>query len=791
MAATEKPVTELTPKTNTSALTGKAIVTYSKSDGSADAFDGDRLKTMLDNFALKDPDAVPGHLAEFDENGNPVDSGRNLTSIEGDIHDLEDNKLDRLDSGDGGIVIVKENGMVEDSGVPVNKISDIEKEVSVLSATTGISEGIADTISAGTPQEFVFRQSGGDGVNYMKRIKGCTKAINQLVNPSTAEASKTESGITFTKNADGSISVSGTATAQVTYLIGGYTVISGHTYFMKGCPAGGSANTYTLYLSDSGVAVSEYGGGILVTATQTGYVRIRIVVPQGSVITTAVTFRPKLTDLTLAGFADYTLAQILALYPNGFGAYNPGSLESNDASALETTGINQFDDSTLIRGKWRSPENVEQDNDTRWRSDVFFPCLPNKDYYLGNTVSNLGNFASVVCWYDANKNFIIGNSGNGTTIVTAPANAAYFRMSGAEMNANAIPYLNLSNPAINGQYEPYWKRTIHLGLNNIRVKSHNIWDEEWEVGVYSVSTGAKDDSSTTNIRTKNLVPVIPGASYYLGGGYLPTGSTFRGRILFYGVNGEYLNNTANPARQLTIASNCYFINFYTQAEYGTTYNHDICINVSATGINGKYFPYGEDGILTYNCLDGAGTAFDFVFKDANGIQKLQKTMLDEVDLGDLTWGYDTSGIYPFFQASVNNMGIARTLPANVANILCSKYAPRPATVDVGGANGIGAFSSGANSYVRVYDSAYTDAATFKAAMAGVKLIAEAATPIEYELAEPMPNAILVDELGTEKAIFHTHEDGSPSAPLCTDSNYSISVSKLVSIVKSLSNESNG
>ena len=48
MAATEKPVTKLTPKTNTSAFTGKAIVIYSKSDGSADAFDGDVLKPILD-----------------------------------------------------------------------------------------------------------------------------------------------------------------------------------------------------------------------------------------------------------------------------------------------------------------------------------------------------------------------------------------------------------------------------------------------------------------------------------------------------------------------------------------------------------------------------------------------------------------------------------------------------------------------------------------------------------------------------------------------------------------------
>lgn len=46
------------------------------------------------------------------------------------------------------------------------------------------------------------------------------------------------------------------------------------------------------------------------------------------------------------------------------------------------------------------------------------------------------------------------------------------------------------------------------------------------------------------------------------------------------------------------------------------------------------------------------------------------------------------------------------------------------------------------------------------------------------------NAGVVED-GTEKAIFPTHEDGSPSAPLCTDSNYSISVKNLVAAIKNL------
>ena len=70
------------------------------------------------------------------------------------------------------------------------------------------------------------------------------------------------------------------------------------------------------------------------------------------------------------------------------------------------------------------------------------------------------------------------------------------------------------------------------------------------------------------------------------------------------------------------------------------------------------------------------------------------------------------------------------------------------------------------------------AADFKTAMSGVYLYYELATPVEYELVEPMPNCILVDDLGTERAVYPEHQS-APSAPFNCDSNYSISIPKLL------------
>ena len=58
--------------------------------------------------------------------------------------------------------------------------------------------------------------------------------------------SKTQNGVTFTVNADGTVSVSGTATAGVTLPIGQVEVEKGRTYAVSGCPEGGAALTYRL-----------------------------------------------------------------------------------------------------------------------------------------------------------------------------------------------------------------------------------------------------------------------------------------------------------------------------------------------------------------------------------------------------------------------------------------------------------------------------------------------------------------------------------------------------------------
>ena len=109
----------------------------------------------------------------------------------------------------------------------------------------------------------------------------------------------TRSGITYTCNADGSITLNGTSTAQHVFVLAQSLTLSAGTYTLSGCPAGGGTNSYQLDIltvpvsggttetrADNGNGVTfETPGGT------TGQVRIRVVSEQ---TLSNLTFWPKL-----------------------------------------------------------------------------------------------------------------------------------------------------------------------------------------------------------------------------------------------------------------------------------------------------------------------------------------------------------------------------------------------------------------------------------------------------------------------------------------------------------------
>lgn len=108
--------------------------------------------------------------------------------------------------------------------------------------------------------------------------------------------------------------------------------------------------------------------------------------------------------------------------------------------------------------------------------------------------------------------------------------------------------------------------------------------------------------------------------------------------------------------------------------------------------------------------------------DGNGSRKYGL-----VDLGELNWSYESD----VFRLNSNIGAKKETNMYAIANIICPKY-PTVSQVTMG-LQSTDKVIAGLNwsNGIRVCDSAYTDAATFKTAMSGVYLVYELATPTTF------------------------------------------------------------
>ena len=134
----------------------------------------------------------------------------------------------------------------------------------------------------------------------------------------------------------------------------------------------------------------------------------------------------------------------------------------------------------------------------------------------------------------------------------------------------------------------------------------NVWDEEWEVGDINGSTG-ENESSSTNIRSKNYIQIRPNKSYYFC-------APNQIKIRFYDRNKTFIGGgvISNNA-VITISEQTYYIRFAMPNAYGTTYNNDISINYPSTDT--EYHAYNG---ATYT-IDLNGTRYGGEVDVVNGI----------------------------------------------------------------------------------------------------------------------------------------------------------------------------
>ena len=248
----------------------------------------------------------------------------------------------------------------------------------------------------------------------------------------------------------------------------------------------------------------------------------------------------------------------------------------------------------------------------------------------------------------------------------------------------------------------------------------NQWDEDWELG--TINNSGSNVPSNDYIRSKNYIRVIPNNTYYIR---IPNNRNYR--LFFYDFNNVFISMLGwQDNTTFTVPVNAFYLRFVVYSSYGTTYNHDICINISDASINGTYYPYEPN---EYPCEQ----------IELNGLYKLDSNNNliadgDEykndgtvtrrygvVDLGTLNWAYDDT--YLGFRSPLNPSA------KQFFKGICSKY-PFVGAYDYVNDKQCGYIFY---SYIFIKDSTYgTSAAAFKTAMSGVMLVYELATPTSEE-----------------------------------------------------------
>jgi hypothetical protein len=289
------------------------------------------------------------------------------------------------------------------------------------------------------------------------------------------------------------------------------------------------------------------------------------------------------------------------------------------------------------------------------------------------------------------------------------------------------------------------------GLSAHETVGFNQWDEEWEVGKISTTTG-DNITGNTEIRSKNHIRVLPGNTYCAHIDNAPWMA-----VIAYDEEKRFVSNLGgiNNNFTFTVPSNCHYVRFYTASTYGTTYKNDICINLSWSGTrNGEYLPYQKhsyplDSSLILRGIPKLDAANNLYY---DGDEYLPDGTVNRrygvVDLGTLTWEkLPTTGSIYRFRAVLNVKGVLNT---EKGNVISSKYPAITANASYSGSEvGIAVYSG--NGYVFIYDPSYADAAAFKAAMSGVYLVYELATPTT-ETAEPYQEIQICDDWGTEEYV---------------------------------------
>ena len=544
-----------------------------------------------------------------------------------------------------------------------------------------------------TNQEFTYRESPAeqDGYGKFKALYGNTLVWHQKAKPVTdliPESGITTRGVTMTRAAGG-YKVVGTVTATFNngFSAADIEFRGGHKYYISGTPDSLVETCYYFYRVNNETAVRIKHNGIFEpTQDYTGGNLITYFVKDSVWNNEIVNQLFDLTEMFGAG-NEPTEDEFKALFPLSFYDYTEQSyllsfggrnvkfnqLVQNGNFADSSLWGGQFADVSISNGVADVTLSAKGDYVALRRSSL--ESVTGHKYFVTATIKctkktavgfYLNGQYAYTNGYDIRANtltkvstLINGGESGGFNIYVSRKNELEI---GDVVQVSNVMLVDLTEmfgtgnePSAEGFKElfpnDYYEYTTGKYMNigqpvSLKTVGFNQWDEEWEVGAYNSADGNKADNVRDRIRNKNPIRIFPSVNYYVSKGL---------QFYYYDADMNFLswNNYLNPTI-ITTPSNACYMNFNGLANSGTTYNNDICINISDPERNGTYESYKENIIEIPldefpDGMDGINDVRDY--KNETGYAKrIGRVTLD----GSESWYQGNPSQRFFYEGSITN-----------------------------------------------------------------------------------------------------------------------------------------
>lgn len=219
------------------------------------------------------------------------------------------------------------------------------------------------------------------------------------------DTTKTENGITFTVNSNGTITVNGTATDNATFILAESLLLPAGPYAVRGGYDFGSGPPILLTGSYGNTSFGETGGSTSFTvAEKTLITNIHIVV-YGGVTVENIVLTPQIENGSKAT------------------SYTP-YITSVEGKKVTVCGKNLFDMENMESGTINATTGAMQNEISSSRSTDYIPIMPNTTYTWSGFVDAIRTH-----FYDVNKTWISSTNTNVNGHFVSPATAYYIKYS--------------------------------------------------------------------------------------------------------------------------------------------------------------------------------------------------------------------------------------------------------------------------------------------------------------------------------------------------------------------------